>query len=408
MFVYVLNKHGNPLIPCSPRKARILLKAGKAIVVNRTPFTVQLLYGSSGYKQEVSLGVDAGTKPVGLSATTEKQVLYEAEGELCTDIPAWLAMRREFRRNRRPRKTRYRPARFPHRRRKAGGLPPAIQHQVATHVKVIKQVTKILPIMGITVEVAQFDTPLLKNPEVSGAAYQHGEQMGFWNVREYVFYRDHHTCQGCQGKSDDKILHGHHRESRKTGGDAPNNLVTWGETCHHKIHQEGLEDQIQRTTASLRDATQMTILRWFIYHGITAEYPQAKLTDGYITKNTRMTHGLAKSHIVDARCISGNPDAIPIAQTFLIKQVRGQNRQLHKVTILKGGVRKANKAPRHVLGFPLFDKVCVTTVGNVSSLEGVPAVTLICDYSMGQKCLPGSVTRNSRGLRQPRHFEQNH
>ena len=88
-------------------------------------------------------------------------------------------------------------------------MPPSIQNKIDTHVKVIKQVTKILPITGITVEVAQFDTPLLKNPEVRSAAYQHGEQMGFWNVREYVLYRDHHTCQWCHGKSGDQVLNAH-------------------------------------------------------------------------------------------------------------------------------------------------------------------------------------------------------
>lgn len=49
MPVYVLNKHGHPLMPCSPAKARHLLKEGKAIVKKRTPFTIQLRYGSSGY-----------------------------------------------------------------------------------------------------------------------------------------------------------------------------------------------------------------------------------------------------------------------------------------------------------------------------------------------------------------------
>ena len=188
-------------------------------------------------------------------------------------------------------------------------------------------------------------------------AYQQGEQLGFGNVREYVLFRDKHTCQWCYGQSGDKIFNVHHRESRKTGGDAPDNFPTLCKTCHHKIHQEGWEDRVKRKTASLRDATQMTILRWFIYHGIKVEYPQAKLTYGYITKNLRIRHRLAKSHNVDARCISGHPDAIPIEQTFLIKQVRGQNRQLYKATLLNGGVRKANKAPRYVLGFQLFDKV---------------------------------------------------
>ena len=79
MFVYILNGHGQPLMPCQPRKARLLLKEGKARVVKMVPFTLQLLYGSSGYKQEVSLGVDAGTQHIGISATLSKKVLFEAE-----------------------------------------------------------------------------------------------------------------------------------------------------------------------------------------------------------------------------------------------------------------------------------------------------------------------------------------
>ena len=78
MLVYVLNKDDKPLIPRKPRKTRKLLEANKAKVVKRTPFTIQLLYGSSGYKQEINLGVDAGSKAIGLSATTETKELYKA------------------------------------------------------------------------------------------------------------------------------------------------------------------------------------------------------------------------------------------------------------------------------------------------------------------------------------------
>ena len=122
MFVYVLNGHGQPLMPCQPRKARLLLKEGKANVVSRVPFTVQLLYGSSGYKQEVSLGIDAGTQHIGVSATTEKAVVFEAEVKPRTDIQALLATRQQFRRARRNRKTRYRKAKFLNRKKPGGWL----------------------------------------------------------------------------------------------------------------------------------------------------------------------------------------------------------------------------------------------------------------------------------------------
>lgn len=357
MFVYVINKHGEPLMPCSPRKARILLKQQKAKVVKPTPFTIQLLYGSSGYKQPISIGVDAGTKHVGLSATTEKQVLLEGEVQLRTDIQELLATRLQFRRTRRSRTTRYRQPRFLNRIRKVGWLAPSVQNKVDAHIKMVNLIQRILPVTTLTVEVAQFDTQLLKDPSIKGEEYQQGYQMGFWNTREYIFYRDGHTCQWCKGKKKDKILNAHHIESRKTGGDSPDNLLTLCESCHTELHQKGLEYLFQRKNKPLRDATQMTVMRWFIYNGLKRCYPDAQFTYGYMTKHTRISHGLAKEHCIDARCISGHPLAVPTDTTYLWKYVRKNNRQLHKANTLKGGKRKANKAERFVKGFQLFDKV---------------------------------------------------
>ena len=60
-----------------PKALKLLLKQNKAIVVKKTPFTIKLNFGSSGYKQDITLGVDAGSKVIGLSATTPKKVLFE-------------------------------------------------------------------------------------------------------------------------------------------------------------------------------------------------------------------------------------------------------------------------------------------------------------------------------------------
>lgn len=357
MLVYVLNRHGEPLMPCKPQKARKLLKQGKAKVVKRTPFMIQLLFGSSGYKQDISLGVDAGTKHIGLSAATKERVLFEGEVKLRTDIQELLSSRKSLRGARRSRKTRYRQPRFLNRMRNKDWLAPSVQHKVDSHIRVIDQIHKLLPITQLSIEVAQFDTQLLKNPAIRGIEYQEGEQMGFWNVREYVFFRDQYTCQRCTGKNKDKILNVHHIESRKTGGNSPSNLITLCETCHDFIHRNKLEYTIVRKAPSLRDASMMTVTRWFIFNGVKEKYPHAKLTYGYITKNTRIKNGLKKSHRADARCISGNPLAEEMASSYLFKQVRKNNRQLHKMTIAKGGYRKANKAERFVHGFQLFDKV---------------------------------------------------
>jgi len=321
------------------------------------PFTIQLLYGSSGYSQEVSLGIDAGTQHIGISASTEKRALFEAEVRPRTDIQELMATRRQFRRARRIRKTRYRKSRFLNRKRSKGWLAPSVQHRVDAHLKTIQLVHKLLPVRKTTIEVAQFDLQKIRNPQIEGKQYQQGPQVGFWNVREYVLARDRHTCQWCQGKSKDPILQVHHVESRKTGGDSPDNLIVLCETCHDLIHRRQQEHLITRRSPSLCDATHMGIMRWRIYKEVKARFPNVHLTYGYLTKQTRISHKLAKSHQVDARCISGNPGARSDGVGYLIKWVRRNNRQLHKSTIRKSGQRQRNLAAKYVHGFRLFDQV---------------------------------------------------
>lgn len=357
--VYVINKDGQPLMPTERYgKVRRLLRDKKARVVRRCPFTIQLLYDTTSIVQEVTLGVDAGSKVVGLSATTKKKVLFEAEVTLRNDIVDLLSTRNEMRRSRRNRKTRYRKARFNNRKKGDGWLVPSIQQKMESHITVIGKVHKILPIRKIIVEVASFDIQKIKNPNIHGEEYQQGEQLGFWNVREYVLYRDGYICQCCKGKSKDKVLNVHHIESRKTGGDAPNNLITLCKTCHTKHHKGeiSLPEKIHRGM-KFNDAIFMGIMRWNLYESLKDMYPEVKLTYGYITKYTRIQHKLQKMHYIDARCISKNAEAISDGNVFYMKKVRCHNRQLHKMTINKGGYRKLNQAPYIVKGFHLYDKV---------------------------------------------------
>ena len=226
MFVYVLDNLGRPLMPCKASKARILLKLSKAKVKKMTPFTIQLVNPSSCYKQDVTLGVDTGSKHIGVSATTSSQELFACELTLRDDIVDNLSKRRMLRRSRRNRKTRYRKARFNNRSnaRTEGRLMPSAKQRLNSHIQLILKISKILPITKIVVETASFDIQKIKNPSISGTQYQEGEQLGFNNVREYVLSRDNHICQCCKGKSKDSILEVHHIETRKVGGNAPNNL----------------------------------------------------------------------------------------------------------------------------------------------------------------------------------------
>lgn len=357
--IYVLNQNGQPLMPTKNHaKVRILLKSKKAKVIRRCPFTIQLMYSSTNYTQSINLGVDAGSKHIGISATTKNKVLFESDVELRNDIVNLLSTRRQNRRTRRNRKTRYRKPRFDNRKRKDGWLAPSVQNKVDTHLTVIRKVHEILPVSKIIVEVASFDIQKIKNPTIGGTEYQQGSQLDFWNVREYVLFRDNHTCQCCKGKSKDKILNVHHIESRKTGGDAPNNLITLCETCHTGYHKGtvNLPKRIKRGM-SFKDASFMGIMRWAFYNKLKEIYPNVSLTYGYITKNTRIENKLPKDHYIDARCISGNPKAVSDWGVYYQKKVRCHNRKIHKNTILKDGYRKRNQAPYEVMGFRLYDKV---------------------------------------------------
>lgn len=344
--VYVLNHRGEPLMPTTPRKARVLLKEGKAKVKKRTPFTIQLLYGSTGYKQPIRLGVDSGFKHVGLSAISKKQELYSAEVQLRTDMVDLLAEKRAYRSNRRSRKTRYRQARFLNRRKPKGWLAPSIQHKLDSHVRLVAQVKKILPITHIIVEVAAFDIQKIKNPEIQGKDYQDGEQKDFWNVREYVLYRDNHKCRHCKGKSNVPILQVHHLESRKTGGNRPANLITLCKACHDEHHANKIKLKA-KPTKGFKAETFMTMVRWRLVDQL-----ECKTTYGYVTKHNRILLGLPKSHANDAFVIASRIDRSR-SQSYQIKQVRKQNRKLFKGS--HSGVR--NTAARFIIGFQRYDKV---------------------------------------------------
>lgn len=357
--IYVRSKEGKALMP-SERGGRIgyLLRHGKAHVVSRVPFVVQLDYESTTYTQDVSLGIDAGSKHIGVSASSERKELLAAQVELKSDVVNLLSTRRELRQTRRNRKTRYREQRFYNRKKKDGWLTPSVEQKVESHLKVIRLVHKLLPITKTTIEVAQFDAQKIKNTDIKGNEYQQGEQMGFWNVREYVLARDGHKCVHCKGKSRDPILNVHHLESRKTGGNSPSNLVTLCETCHKAYHRGEFELKIKRGT-TLRDAAVMNIMRWAVYEQAKEEFRNVHLTYGYVTKHTRIENGITKTHAADAFCIAKNVHAIRLGTFFMCRCVPRHTRALHVANPKKGGIRRSCIAS-HKIGksrFQRFDMV---------------------------------------------------
>ena len=358
--VYVLDKGGKPLMPTERHgKVRHMIEDGRARVVKRTPFTIQLTYETeTNCVQDVTLGVDAGSGTIGLSATTGYAVLFEAETKMRQDVHDGMTERRGKRRARRNRKTRYRAPRFDNRRRPEGWLTPTMEAKVRAHINVIADVCAILPISKIVVETASFDIQKIKDEDIEGKRYQEGEQLGYSNVKAYVKARDSFRCWSC-GTSEH--LEVHHIIRRRDGGsDRPANLITLCERCHTAHHNGKKPLAIPCSENNgFKAATEMSTMRWFLLDRLKATHPDILVvqTYGYVTNWKRNNLKLEKTHAVDARVISGNGEAAFSGELYRMRVTRSHNRCLHKDTILKGGVRKANQAPRKVALFALNDFV---------------------------------------------------
>lgn len=364
MEVYVLDECGTPLMPTERCGwVAYALKHGEAKVVRCEPFTIRLLRDSTHYLQAVTLGVDTGSRHIGLSATTETKELYSAQVELRTDVSELLTARREFRRGRRGRRHNwYRPARWANRANEEGNaaLPPSVKHKADSHIRAIRFVCRILPVRKIVVEIGKFDSQRLKYPDIQGEQYQQGALAGWENLKAYAKYRDGYKCRAC-GKSKHKDgvrLEVHHIIRRADGGtDVPENVVTLCEDCH-KAHHRGDRKLKFRRPPQHKGEAHMNAMRNRLIRECYNFGVIVRFTYGYKTAMARREHGIEKSHAADAFCIAGNFAAERNGcNRYLHKFVRHHNRCLHRSTILKGGYRKANQAPKYVFGFRLFDMV---------------------------------------------------
>jgi hypothetical protein len=356
--VYVLSKDGKPLMPTTRYgKVRRLLKQKLAKVVKREPFTIQLLYNTTKYTQDVTVGIDIGSKTIGVSAISNNKELFSAEIILRQDIKKLLLERKEYRRKRRYRKRRYRKPRFLNRRKPNGWLPPSIKWKVDAHIRVINFLSKILPISKIIVEIAPFDTQKIISPNINGKEYQNGIQKGFWNVREYCLWRAGYRSE-ISGKRG--ILEVHHIIPRSKGGtDNPSNLIVLTAEEHKAIHEGRLKipkSKLEKIKI-LKDASHVSTIGWHIVNELKEKQYNVEITYGSITKAKRAEMGLGKTHRNDAFVIAGgNQNTKRLHYWCIGKFFRKQNRSLHKANPIKGGKRPVNTI-KQVFGFRRFDRV---------------------------------------------------
>ena len=357
--VYVISQDGKPLMPCSNAIARLLLKQGKAKVKNREPFTIKLSYETTGYTQNLTLGVDTGSGTIGTAVSKDNgDIVYMSEVTVRNDITDKMTQRAKYRRNRRNRKTRYRKPRFLNRgnSKRSYRFSPTMQSKLHSHVKEIEYIKSILPITEMVFETGQFDTHLMKNtslanPKIRHWGYQKGTNYRFENTKAMVLNRDNYTCQCCKGKHKDSKLEVHHIVFRSHGGsDEESNLITLCHTCHKALHSGKIHPKLNgKAKGNLKYATQMNLIRKQLFR----LYPDAVETFGYVTKANRLHLGVDKEHYYDACTIATQGNAFTVKSNLYKKKcVSAGDFQKTK------GIRSEQSiVTDKICGFRKYDKV---------------------------------------------------
>lgn len=389
MKVFVLSQEGKPLMPTTPRRAKLWLKARQARVVRQEPFTIRLRFATREYVQEVVVGVDTGSKVVGIAATANGAVVLQSEVHLRDDITEKMTRRRLYRRQRRARKTRYRVARYANRRRKAGWLTPSVRSKAEATVKAVRFVASLLPVKQIIVEVGSFDTQKMQNPEVTGVTYQQGELCGYL-VREYVLTKWKRRCSYC-GITGVPLQLEHIVPRSRGGSDRVSNLALACEPCNQRKGRQTAEEfgysAIQaQTKHPLKDLAHVSSLKTTVVDRLREQFGNAQvgITFGYQTKYQRIqVLDLPKSHTNDAVAIACRLGEMvkPLETVYQIYCLpRGQYQRFN-------GPHSEHKcwSPHKVRSFKLYE--LIKTKGQIGYIGGrrEKGAFVIKDLSSGKK-----------------------
>jgi 5-methylcytosine-specific restriction endonuclease McrA len=338
-FAFVLNHNKQPLDPIHPSIARRLLKAGKAAVFRMYPFTIIYKREVNQTPTPIEIKLDPGSKTTGIALLQNDKVVWAAElTHRGRNISASLESRRAIRRNRRARKTRYRPARFLNRTRQSGWLAPSLQHRVDTTLTWVNKLIKFAPIGSIVQELVRFDLQQLEHPEISGIEYQQGELLGY-EVREYLLNKWNRQCTYCEAK--DVPLQVEHVKPKASGGtNRISNLCLACDKCNKKkgvldikvflAKKPELLKKIQsQLKAPLKDAAAVNSTRWALFNRLKLTGLPVSTGSGGSTKFNRTKLGLPKTHWLDAACV-GVVETLEILtnQPLLIKSQGHGTRQM--------------------------------------------------------------------------------
>jgi 5-methylcytosine-specific restriction endonuclease McrA len=316
MAVFVWDKRKQPLMPCSEKRARLLLMRGRAVVVKHYPFTIRLKDRIGGKTQPLRIKLDPGSRHTGMALVREDKEkltvlsLFQLNHRGLS-ISENLTSRRAMR-NRRRGNLRYRPARFNNRTKPQGWLAPSLQHRVDTSISLVNKLQRLAPVTAISQELVRFDMQLINNPEISGIQYQQGELQGY-EVREYLLEKWGRQCAYC-GATHVPLEIEHIVPKSSGGSNRITNLTLACQPCNQRKSSQPIEtflakkpSVLQKIKAQakrpLKDAAAVNSTRWTLANRLKAIGLPLELASGSQTKFNRITQGIPKSHALDAVCV---------------------------------------------------------------------------------------------------------
>jgi len=377
--VFVVDRHGNPLMPCHPARARKLLKSGRARVHHLAPFVIRLVDRdvADSVVTGVEVAIDPGSKATGISVFRGTPVgragLVAIEvrhrGQM---IHKKMQQRSGYRRGRRSRNLRYRVPRFNNRTRPKGWLAPSLRHRVDTTVSMVTRIRRWAPVIAIHQELVRFDMQKMENPEISGAEYQQGTLAGY-EVREYLLAKFDRTCAYC-GATNTPLNIDHIRPRSRGGTDRVSNLVLACIDCNQSKGNTNLEtwltvrfgpakaDAVSRrvlaqANAPLKDAAAVNTTRWALYWALKTTGLPVTTGSGGRTKWNRSQFGMPKTHTLDAICVGRVAGVVSYPGQVIVAKATGRGRYSRTISDSFGFPRLRLPRIKFVHGFQTGDLV---------------------------------------------------
>ncbi len=383
--IFVLDAERRPLSPCTPARARMLLKAGRAAILRRCPFVLILKTSRSDAGVEpLRVKIDPGALTSGIALINDGsgEVVWAAEvSHRGQEIRKALSRRRAVRRSRRQRKTRYRPKRVANRRRPAGWLAPSLLSRVLNLLTWVARLRSFCPVGTLSMELTTFDTAALQDPTIAGIQYQQGTLAGY-EIRAYLLEKWQRRCAYC-GQSSTKLQVEHLIPKSRGGSDRLSNLVLACEPCNQQkgdrtAKEFGFSLLMEQAKAPLVGAAVMNATRWSLYRALQQTGLPVEVGTGGQTSYHRASRNLPKAHWIDASVVGAStPERLRLqhVRPWLIEATGWQSRQMCLMS-KHGFPRTRAKQRSLVKGFRTGDLVCAVVKAGVKagSYQGRVAV----------------------------------